>query len=165
MKAGLCGLAAAAMLMLPGTTLAQTAAPTGAQASAPSARALELSRRIMNLMQPGASMESFLGTMPTEGPAWLRQEMAATMRDLTPRMIELTVVAQAKVYSEPELEALAGFYETPVGRSIAAKSPKLIAVQQDAMKVLMPEIQSRMMAAICRQEPDVCPKLPAAPSL
>ena len=165
MKAGLCGWVAAAVLMLPATTLAQTAAPAGGQAAAPSARALELSRRIVTLMKPDASMESFLGAMPAEGPVWLREEMASTMRVLAPRMIELAVAAQAKVYSEPELEAMAAFYATPLGRSIAAKSPKLIAVQQDAMKALMPEIQSRVMAAICRQDPVACPKLPAAPSL
>ena len=161
MRAGLCGWVAAAVLMLPATTLAQTAAPAGGQATAPTPRALELSRRIMNLMQPGASMESFLGAMPADGPAWLRQEMASAMRDLTPRMIELTVMAQANVYSEPELEALARFYEAPVGRSIAAKSPKLIAAQQEAIKSLMPEMQARMAAAMCRQDPEMCAKLPA----
>jgi hypothetical protein len=173
MKASLCG-GIAALLLSASAAEAQTAPAGEARASPaePSARALVLSRRYIELMKPYQTIDSTLGAMtPLPGAAAaemesLREELRSMIQELTPRIIELSVITQARVYTEAELEALVRFYETPVGRSIAAKSPQAAVATQEALALLHPAIQARTLAWFCRRHPDgpMCGTTPARPS-
>lgn len=107
------------------------AAPAAAQDSAGEARRLVLAERYLEVTQ-GESLRKSIAAyfeeafakadMPTDQRDWLTQHMTvafdeamqATFADLTDDVAEL--------YSEAELEALITFFDTPLGRSVTAKS-------------------------------------------
>ena len=55
------------------------------------------------------------------------------------------VTLYVSTYSEPEIDGILAFYKSPAGTAMLAKTPELatrsLAISQDRMKVLQPELQ------------------------
>ena len=56
----------------------------------------------------------------------------------------------AEVFTEKELEDVVAFYEGPSGKAMIEKTPQLGAKMAPLMKDLMPEMQSEMIAGMCK---------------
>lgn len=166
MKTILAALAALAIgAGAPSLSLAQQAAST--PAPAPTPRALELARTYIRVMHMQENIE---GAMKRLGPALLEQVMkgdpnlAVADRKLLVDMIseaedeaykpflakylDEVAVAVAQTYTEDELQQVIGFYESPVGRSMLAKSPLLVQRASVIGIRLMPEFQQDLKARI-----------------
>jgi hypothetical protein len=83
-----------------------------------------------------AQMEDILREFVAEAVDW---------ETMGPLMLQVYV----ETYSEEELNAMAAFYETPVGQRIVLKMPELTArtslLSQQAMQERMPELIGKLM--------------------
>lgn len=74
--------------------------------------------------------------------------------EMRPEMIRL----YAEVYTEEEMDAMAAFYETPIGQRLVAKMPEVMArstmLNQERVQARMPELIGRIMARMSEAEPD-----------
>lgn len=151
----------AALILSAGTSFAQPATAPKVATAAPSAKAMDLSRRYFKAMRLEDSLGKALDTLD---PALLGvedgdPEQAEAMRAATkqaldaamPRYIEKMTPLLAAAYSEEELAALVAFYESPVGRSVVAKSRDVGGISSQAMKDLLPDIMDDAMDRYCQQ--------------
>lgn len=152
----------AALLLSAGSGFAQTpTASPKAAATAPSARAMDLSKRYFKAMRLDESLGKALDNLD---PALLGgedndPEQAEAMRAATkqaldaamPQYIEKMTPLLASAYSEEELAALVAFYESPVGQSVVAKSRDVGGISSQAMKDLLPGIMDDAMDRYCAQ--------------
>ena len=145
---------------------ALTAAPVRAAevpqaaAGAPAARQLELARRYIDLMMSDQFedvIREMVGdeaerdeTMPEEDRRFLVDLTADLLTDLIPQMINELVPVYAAAFTEAELEALVAFYDTEMGRSIAAKSVQVMPEENRAMMSVMPQLLDKMAARMCQ---------------
>lgn len=153
----------AAVLLSAGPGFAETpATPPKASAAAPSAKAMDLSKRYFKAMR----LEDTLGkALDMMDPVLLAgggdgdPEQAEAMRSATkqaldaamPKYIEKMTPLLASAYSEEELAALVAFYESPVGQSVVAKSRDVGGISSQAMKDLLPGIMDDAMERYCQQ--------------
>jgi hypothetical protein len=101
------------------------------------ARTMELMFSSMLEQDPEmAEMEDILREFVAEAVDW---------ETMGPLMLQVYV----ETYTEEELNAMAAFYETPVGQRIVLKMPELTArtsmLSQQQMQERMPELIGRMM--------------------
>jgi hypothetical protein len=77
------------------------------------------------------------------------------MRDkMLPKMIDQMIPIYATTFTVPELEAMVNFYESPVGRSIADKTPALAPKSAEITRALMPEMMGEMLKELVAR---MCP--------
>ncbi len=70
-------------------------------------------------------------------------ELGNTFAQMMPDLIETYSNAYARVFTLAELKGQTAFYRSPVGQSVAAKTPEVsIAAVGDMMKTLMPRLQA-----------------------
>lgn len=153
-------LAAAAAVSAPLAPAQAAGAPPQAAPSGPSARQLELARRYVDLMMSDQFEEvirEMIGdeverdaTMPEEDRQFLVDLTTELMTDMIPRMIDALVPVYAAAYTEAEMEALVAFYDTEMGRSIAAKGVQLMPEESRAMMSMMPQLLDKMASRMCQ---------------
>lgn len=152
-------LAAALSVAAPSAPARAAEAPQSAPAE-PSARQLELTRRYIDLImsdQLEGVLREMIGdevdrdaAMPEEDRAFLVDLTTELMTDMIPRMIDEMVPVYAAAYTEAEMEALIAFYDTEVGRSIAAKAVQLMPEENRAMMSVMPQVLDKMASRMCQ---------------
>lgn len=151
---------------LAATTL--PAAPVAAQSSgqttaAPSARSSELARQYLNLLmtdQFEGVIRQMLGTefendsemqaMPDADRRMILNLLAELTTDMVPQMISEMVPVYAATFTEEELTALVGFYDTPLGRSIADKSIEVMPEADRAIMSVVPQMLEKMATRMCQ---------------
>ena len=143
-------------------TAALSAAPALAQTSAPTARALELSRRYVaaanleNMMEMNAAVVaqqlSRVGNASADSQV-INTAMTESMRALQPMVIARTTAVFAAKFTEPELEGLVTFYESPIGRSITIKTAQLGPEMGALMAELVPALNQDMARRVCAKQP------------
>lgn len=157
-------LAGAAMAATP--ALAQDGPPVivvREPTSAPSPRQLELSRQYLNLMMTdqfedvihqmlGDQMASdqSMQAVPDEDRRFIIDLTAELTTDMVPLMIAEMVPVFASVFTEEELEALVGFYDTPMGRIIAEKSVRVMPEANRAVMAVIPQMLEKMATRMCQ---------------
>lgn len=161
--AGLC-----AMLL----AIGGMAAPSGVRAqdnaarARPSAKSLDYASRyakavnmdkamldLMEMIMPLA-IEAEAGKRPgltSKEKAALQSAALESSRVMSARFVELLTEKMAGVYTEEELRSLVEFYESPVGRSIAAKEDALAKASEAAAAELVPEFANDMVDRLCRK--------------
>lgn len=155
------------LLLSPAAGFAQSAhAPAVAAApvaDAASARKLELARRYFSALHYEETMSSMLeGLDPLlamgdefrdEADQADSEAMRAASRDamvaLTPKLIEGMTPIVAGLFTEPELEALVAFYESPVGQSVIKKAPQMMEPTSKLMMSLMPGYLTDVLDRYC----------------
>ncbi|MDY6925169.1 MAG: DUF2059 domain-containing protein [Pseudomonadota bacterium] len=141
------------------------ATPVGASdtpqaATAPSARQLALTRRYIDLLMSD-QFEDAIGamigdemsrdiTLPEEDRRFLVDLTTELATDLVPQMINEMVPVYAAAFTEAELEALIGFYDTEMGRSISAKTVQVMPEANRAVMSVMPQLLDKMAARMCQ---------------
>lgn len=135
------------------------ASPAVAQ-SQPTPRQLELSRRYVNLLQ-GDQLEQFIrsmlatdptlddGDLPPAEREFILDLTAELVADLMPAMMEEMVPVYAAAFTEEELEALVAFYDSPLGRSILAKTMDAMPEVNAAMAKMLPLLLEKMAVRMC----------------
>lgn len=130
---------------------------------APSARQLELSRQYLNLMMTDqfedvihqmlgdqmASDQSMQG-VPDEDRRFLIDLTAELTGDMVPLMIAEMVPVYAALFTEEELQALVGFYDTPLGRIIADKTVQVMPEANRAVMAVIPQMLEKMATRMCQ---------------
>lgn len=153
---------AGAVLMASTPGLAQ---PPAAVPTAPSARSIELVKRMMvasgvekmvdtmiGAMLPAMSRAKEFQDLPPEGREVILSTLREVMRDtFTPRLIEEVTPAYAAAFTEAELEAIVQFYEGPVGRKVIEQTPALTEKSTAAARKLIPEFQAEVMRRVCER--------------
>jgi len=85
-------------------------------------------------------------------------EVAANFAQMMPDLMETYSAAYARVYTVTELKAQTEFYRSPVGQTVAAKTPDVMAAATgDMMKTLLPRV-----AAMAERMKALGPKIEAA---
>lgn len=123
------------------------------------ARRLELAERYFELSEGEGFAElmdtmtgqlmSILPDMPAEQQAWLRRNLPLEMTAFGEMLMEQMVPLFADAMTLEELEALIEFYDTPVGRSIAAKQMELGAQMGVVVEFAQMEFQIQFMQKYC----------------
>lgn len=75
--------------------------------------------------------------------------LAALREDYTPKLISRMIPIYAATYSASELEAMVGFYESPVGQAVIAKTPSLAPKTAALSRELLPEFQRDVARRVC----------------
>lgn len=129
-------------------------------ATAPSARQLALTRRYIDLLmsdQFEGVIREMIGqemgrdsTLPEEDRRFLVGLTTELATDLIPQMINEMVPVYAAAFTETELEALIAFYDTEMGRSIAAKTVQVMPEASRAVMSVMPQLLDKMAARMCQ---------------
>ena len=155
--------------LLPLTILCAVAAWTPARADLypppgpPSEQKLALTRRYLAAIQVDERTEQMLSAMTPrliqvmrehrpditdqQAKALTEASMKVTSH-MVSRSLELSIPIYASLLNEKELQALVDFYESPVGRSITAKSPRIAEEASKVALQLLPDMQKEM-AALC----------------
>jgi hypothetical protein len=156
-----CLAAALAATTLPATPVA---ARSSEQATAaPSTRRSELARQYLNLImtdQFEGVVRQMLGTefendaemqaLPEEDRRMILNLLAELTTDMVPQMISEMVPVYAATFTEEELTALVGFYDTPLGRSIADKSIAVMPEADRAIMSVVPQMLEKMATRMCQ---------------
>jgi uncharacterized protein len=156
-----CAAAALLATALPVDTARAAQAPPAA--TAPSERQTELTRRYLNLMMTdqfesvihqmlGAELANDEGmqALPEADRRFIVGLTAELTGDMVPQMITEMVPVYAAVFTEEELVALVAFYETPLGRSIAEKSVRVMPEADRAVMALVPQMLEKMAMRMCQ---------------
>jgi len=156
-----CAAAALLATALPVDTARAAQAPP--PATAPSERQTELTRRYLNLMMTdqfesvihqmlGAELANDEGmqALPEADRRFIVSLTAELTGDMVPQMITEMVPVYAAVFTEEELVALVAFYETPLGRSIAEKSVRVMPEADRAVMALVPQMLEKMAMRMCQ---------------
>lgn len=158
----------ACALVLVNAPLSIANAAEPAPPTAPTARAKACSERYMTTLEMDKMMKAMNDSMATslkgvfaknEGQTQeaARVEKAVikvlteVMDDITPKIIGDVSATMTTVFDEAELCAMADFYDSPVGRSIVAKMPAVMEASMSASRKYMPEMQERVVVALCRE--------------
>jgi hypothetical protein len=154
----ICAAALLAGSALPcGTARAQDAP---AAASAPTQRQLTLTRQYINLMMSDQFedvIREMIGdeaamdpSLPADDRQFIIDLTTELATDLIPQMIDEMVPVYAAAFTEAELEALVAFYDTEMGRSIAAKNVQVMPEANRAVMSVMPQMLDKMAARMCQ---------------
>ncbi len=87
----------------------------------------------------------------TEAQAKIASDVVldAMNTDFMPKYMDRVTELYAEVFTEEELTKLVEFYESPVGRSVTAKTPTLIPRVTRVMGEMMPDFQADIVAKMC----------------
>jgi hypothetical protein len=148
-----------------------------AQASQPTPKQIALAREMVEASGQRENLQGMmraaLAQMATEAGADLPPErraetksrveaMNATMTKFAPKLLEVSVDAYARTFSEEELTQILAFQNSSVGKALRARSPELSRQIGVSMGQLMPQIQQDFRAEFCARE--TCPAQRAAPA-
>lgn len=141
--------------------------PVAAQASAPAARPADfearetLIRRYFEVIQfeklMNVSMESMMGTMladtdiPEDKYEVVEDSVLEAFAVVMPQMIEASIVMYAEAFTLEELEGLVAFYESPIGRSVMAKSVILSRNAGEILARFQPMMEEETLRRLCAQ--------------
>jgi len=89
-------------------------------------------------------------TLPDEDRTFIIDLTAELATDLIPQMIEEMVPVYAAAFTEAELEALVSFYDSEMGRSIAAKNVQVMPEANQAVMSVIPQMLDKMAARMCQ---------------
>lgn len=150
----------AATMLGSGLAATPVRASEPSQAAAPSARQLDLTRRYIHLLMSDQFedvIREMIGdeagrdeTLPEEDRQFVVDLATELTTDLIPQMINEMVPVYAAAFTEAELEALVAFYETEMGRSIAAKSVQVMPAADRAVMSVLPQMLDKMAARMCQ---------------
>jgi len=144
------------------------AAPVAAQSAeqgpaTPSPVRMELARQYLNLLmtdQFEGVVRQMLGTefendsemqaLPEADRRMILELTAELTTDMVPQMITEMVPVYAATFTEEELAALVGFYDTPLGRSIADKSIEVMPEADRAVMSVVPRMLEKMATRMCQ---------------
>jgi hypothetical protein len=156
-----CAAAALLSTALPVDTARAAQVPPAA--TAPSERQMELTRRYLNLLMTdqfeevihqmlGAEFDSDaqMQAVPDEDRRFILGLTTELTTDMIPQMIAEMVPVYAAVFTEEELVALVGFYDSPLGRSIAEKSVQVMPEAERAVMALVPQMLEKMALRMCQ---------------
>lgn len=155
----LSGLAMAFTLMFsqPSPVAAQAAPPTVQPAEFEAKAALV--RRYFEVIQfeklMNVAMESMMGTMlantdlPEDKYEAVENSILEAYGVVMPRMIEASVGMYAEAFTLEELEGLVVFYESPIGRSMMAKSVMLSRNSGEILARFQPIMEDETMRRLC----------------
>lgn len=157
----LCGAANGA----PAVAQAQAAAP--AATPAPSEKTVKLVRRVLAANHIERQTDTLLAAMmpvlmeqQAKNSQTLSDDDRQLIIDLTrkimsekfvPKLIELSVPIYASIYTDDELEAMASFYESPVGQSVLAKTAQVAPKVAQATRQLLPELTADLTKEVFRE--------------
>lgn len=150
-----------------GLTAAAVLAPVGAiaQPAQPSPRQMELARDILRATGAeetyDASLRNMFGPMfretssMTGSPATAARAQAFTdsiteaVIRMKPRMLDLSATVYAQTFSEQELAEMLAFYRTPLGQTMARRTPELAKNIGEAVARDMPRLMKEMAEGLC----------------
>lgn len=157
-----CLATVAAGVLLTGAPVLAAEAPQAA-VSAPSARQIELTRRYIELTMTDQfedAMEEMIADqvamdptsrdLPSEDRRFISELTAELTTDMIPQMLEEMVPVYARTFTEAELEALIGFYDSEMGRSIVRKTMESMPEATRAAMAVVPQMLDKMASRICQ---------------
>lgn len=156
----LCAVICAGMTIQPAMA-ASPAAPTLTAASEACARRYNAAIHLEDTMS--AMMKSMMPVLISQeeartGKALTAREkrevveaIAESAAEFTPVLQERLVPVMAATFTEPELCALADFYETPEGQGVMLKMPAYTRAAGGAMAEVLPLLQGDMMKRVCER--------------
>jgi hypothetical protein len=169
--AALCLMAAPHMAAAQSTTPAATPA-AAAPAPAPEAATpekLALVHRMFGAMHIDAMMQGVMQQMTRAlieglkkahpeltGADSAKMQKAMTIviqvdQDYMPRILDATAQAYAEVFTTEELTAMDNFYESPVGQSMLAKTPQVMARVMPKVAGFMPDMMAETQKRVCAE--------------
>lgn len=161
----------AALLLIAGPALAQTAAPSAAPAASTEAIdpvKLDLARQLMEagggVKQAEAQVDGMYGamfskmaeSMPKEQQGMMlsmQHAMQKEMHGLLAPVMDITVKLYAANFTEQELKDVLAFQRSPSGQALVRKTP---AIMQQAMVQMVPMIMADMPKVMRAVVDDVC---------
>jgi hypothetical protein len=99
------------------------------------------------------SLEAEAPVAPAAMKSELYRATLDSVRSFMPQIKVRLVRILSSEYSQEELQALVDFYETPVGRSITAKSVDLAQAAGRAVIDLTPRLRTDIIRRFCAREP------------
>lgn len=144
--------------------VSSTAAQPAVQTSeAPSPRRMELARQYLDLLMTDQfegvvhemlgdefANDSEMQALPDEDRRFILSLTAELTTDMVPQMITEMVPVYAATFTEEELTALVAFFDSPLGRSIAAKSVVVMPEANRAVMSVVPQLLEKMATGMCR---------------
>jgi hypothetical protein len=135
------------------------AAPSLAQ-DRDAARRLELAERYITLSM-GDNVEKLVGDLieqelatssdiPAEERAWMRANMPPLLVTAIERMARDLAPIYAETFTLEELEALADFYATPLGQTIARKQFEVAAREEEVLAVALSQFFEDFATKYCQ---------------
>lgn len=98
-----------------------------------------------------AQIAQWDASVPTEQARWFRRHALQIMQTHMQPMIDEMSRDYAERFSEAELSALVGFYETPMGRGIARKQLEAGVAQSQAMQQFEVAYLTDLMTKFCAE--------------
>jgi hypothetical protein len=164
MKTGFATLLIAATLALPQYAFAAVKPPVIPAIQARSdddASRLVLVRRYFDAIQFDKMVNGMLegqldaliaqGRIPADRQSIFREAATATYSVVIPRMVEESMQVYAEAFTTDELEQLVAFYESPVGRSMTAKTVVLTQNTGEIMQRYGPQMEAEMLRQLCNR--------------
>lgn len=161
-------LAAGFLMAAPHMAAAQTgAAPAAAETATP--EKLALTHRMFEAMHLDAMMKGMMQQMTPamiEGlkkshpeltdadSAKMQKVMGIVMevdQEYLPKILDSTAQAYAEVFTMDELTAMDNFYESPVGQSMLAKTPQVMAKVMATIPSFMPDMMTETQKRVCAE--------------
>lgn len=139
--------------------LAAQAQPQAASPSADMAAREELVRRYFRAIQFEKLMTGVMDSMmaplvadteiPEEKRDMVREAIVEGFSSVLPQMMEASVDMYAEAFTLTELEQLVAFYESPVGRSLMAKTVMLTQRTNETFERFQPLLEEAMRRELC----------------
>ncbi|MDI7776500.1 DUF2059 domain-containing protein [Asticcacaulis sp. EMRT-3] len=163
------------MVAMPQLALAQAAAQATGTASDPASDTgatpakLALVKHMFAAMHTDTMIKQMMGQMTPGLVAGLRKSnpqlsdadadkmqkvMAITgevMSSYMPKMMDSMAEAYADIFTTDELTAMDHFYESPVGQSMLAKTPQVMAKITPAIGEMMPQMGAEIQKRVCAE--------------
>jgi hypothetical protein len=158
--------AIAVIWTLPAAGLAQTSAAAADAAPAPSAHSIELAKRFFVVTHVDALMDTLMANLlpsviqsetkrlPNASPEFVAAVTEASLsatREWAPKYMDRVAVEYARVFTDQELEGAIAFYESPTGKSLIAKMPKLAPVATRIALAMQPELIQMIQERTCKK--------------
>lgn len=141
--------------------LVATIAFLGVHVSSASAGSMESARRLVDLLGLQTELESTIiqsvdsakttllqRGVPSETVNEVASALKAEMLESMPELIEEISTTYADEFTEPELQDLISFYESPTGQKFAASSKALKGKQEEAARAWLQQVQQRALARL-----------------
>ena len=72
-------------------------------------------------------------------------------QDYMPKILDATAQAYAEVFTTEELTAMDNFYESPVGQSMLAKTPQVMAKIMPKVTGFLPDMMAETQKRVCAE--------------
>lgn len=138
--------------------VAQSAQPVDTAQSEYNQR-LTLARRYMEAIQfeklmNGVAQASYApvlsdADLPPEKRAHVEQVLRESFAAVMPQMMDATAAIYAEAFTLDELTEVVAFYESPVGRSLTAKSVMMTRRTDELYQAIMPSLEAEIVRRLC----------------